>query len=252
MRSSPDSFDQKSQEYFQSRIHREGEDLEILSNWVEGSTPAVDVACGAGHTANAVKQNGVRTVIALDPAPNMVKTALTEYRGLKGLISTAEALPLQSGRMGAVTCRIAAHHFTDVERFLHEAHRVLRTGGILAFEDNIAPADPVLDEFINRIETWRDPTHVRSYTREEWEEGIRGAGFEIREIKSMKRTLDYETWIENQDPPGNVREQIRKQFMNPPSGANDTFNINIDDGEIQSFRNLNILVRAVKSSPGTP
>ena len=33
-----------------------------------------------------------------------------------------------------VTCRIAAHHFPDAQRFLHESARVLRPGGLLLLQ----------------------------------------------------------------------------------------------------------------------
>jgi len=43
------------------------------------------------------------------------------------------------GAFDLVTCRIAAHHFADIGRFLRESARALRPGGLLAVVDNVVP-----------------------------------------------------------------------------------------------------------------
>lgn len=72
------------------------------------------------------------------------------------------------GAFDAVTCRIAPHHFADIGRFIAEAVRVLRPGGLLAVVDNIVPGSRLrgkkadrrraAGEYINIFEKLRDPT----------------------------------------------------------------------------------------------
>src|SRR5690606_39820909 len=61
----------------------------------------------------------------------------------------AEDLPFADGSFDLVTCRIAPHHFADVQRAVHEVARVLRPGGLFLLIDSVAPEDPELDEFLN-------------------------------------------------------------------------------------------------------
>ncbi|MDZ7688797.1 MAG: methyltransferase domain-containing protein [Halobacteriales archaeon] len=246
-----ESFGENSFSYAESPAHRMGDDLETLRDWVSESEPdrVLDVATGAGHTAGAVGEAvGEETLVcATDISPEMVRTAVSRY-DVEGVVADAEELPFVSSSFDAVTCRIAAHHFPNPRAFLEEVRRVLSPDGVFAFEDNVAPDDDELDAFLNEVERTRDPTHVRSYTVGEWERWLDEAGFEVHEASVVKKNLDYETWIESLDTPEENRERVETLLREPPIGnpeqARELFEISCEDGEVESFSNLKLLVLA--------
>ena len=48
------AFGNRANSYLISKTHREGDDLDMLSDWSLGSKLTLDIATGAGHTANAI------------------------------------------------------------------------------------------------------------------------------------------------------------------------------------------------------
>lgn len=244
-RETADSFGRSAGAYLESVVHRTGDDLGQLATWAGSADRALDVATGAGHTAGAVLEAGAGRVIATDASPPMVATAETEYPGIEGTVADAERLPFQSEAFDAVTCRIAAHHFPDPRAFVAEVARVVKPSGTFAFEDNIAPDDQALDNFLNRVERLRDPTHVRSHTEAEWLGWLREAGFSVEQAAVMEKEIPYRPWVEQLDVPASTRKEIEQMFKAAPSAATERFDIEIDDaGRLESFSNLKLLVRA--------
>ncbi|MEY7851077.1 class I SAM-dependent methyltransferase [Natrarchaeobius sp. A-rgal3] len=237
------AFDESASEYLESNVHRAGDDLAQLASWCSEANRALDVATGAGHTASAIADHGVEEVIATDAAPRMIETATTEF-SLTGVVADAERLPFADERFDAVACRIAAHHFPDPEAFVDEVARVTAEGGIFALEDNVAPAESELDSFLNRVERLRDPTHVRSHTESEWRRWLTEAGFDVEERLLLSKEIDYPDWVRQLETPAENRAKLREAFADPPAGAADLFDITYEDGELVSFSNLKLLVRA--------
>ncbi|WP_252698394.1 class I SAM-dependent methyltransferase [Natronosalvus vescus] len=238
------AFDDAAAHYLESDVHRRGADLERLADWCRDATRALDVATGAGHTAGAVADRGVNSVIAADAAPSMVATTLEAYDGLEGAVVDAERLPFASGAFDAVTCRIAAHHFPDPVEFVSAVARVLEPGGTFAFEDSVAPEDESLGTFINRVERLRDPTHVECYTIKRWLEWLRAAGFEIETTERMKKRLDFEDWADGQSCTGEPREEVERLLREASPDAKAAFDIEEVDGRVESFANHKCLIRA--------
>lgn len=240
------SFGEHASAYVDSRVHRIGDDLERLSGWCADAGCALDVATGAGHTASAIFDHGVERVVAADAAPDMVETAMDVNAGLDGVVAGAEDLPFADDAFDAVACRIAAHHFPDPGAFVREVARVTGDGGTFAFEDNIAPADDDLDAFLNDVERLRDPTHHRSHRESAWVEWIEAAGFTVEETRVVKKEIGYESWVEQLDTPEENRRELRARFADPPEGAAELYEITHEDGDVVSFSNLKILVRATR------
>ena len=121
--------------------------------------------------------------------------------------------------------------------------------GVFAFEDNVAPDDSELDEYLNNIERLRDPTHVRSYTVGEWKRWFEEAGLDVRESRVTKKRLDYDTWIDSLDTSEENRERVESMLRKPPVEnpelAREIFEISCDeDCAVKSFSNLKLLVCA--------
>ncbi|MFC5369082.1 class I SAM-dependent methyltransferase [Salinirubrum litoreum] len=243
-RSAAARFGEHAGAYLDSSVHRAGDDLDQLTDWVGPADRALDVATGAGHTAGALLDAGVDSVVAADAAPEMVATTREAYPGVEGVVGDAERLPFASDSFDAVTCRIAAHHFPDPAAFVAEVARVLEPGGVFAFEDNVAPDDDTLDEFLNTVERTRDPTHVRSHRVGDWHAWLRAEGLTVERSRVVTKTLDYDEWVGNVDAPAERRRRLRAVFTDRPPGATELFEIVESDGEVDSFANLKLLLRA--------
>jgi ubiquinone/menaquinone biosynthesis C-methylase UbiE len=246
-RQTADSFGVAAEAYLDSDVHRKGDDLDTLASWCAGATRALDVATGAGHTAGAVAATGVPRTVAADASPDMVATTVAEFGGVEGVVADAERLPFSSDSFDAATCRIAAHHFPDPEAFVDEVARVVEPGGTFAFEDNVAPEDEALGEFINRVEGLRDTTHVESYATSQWHEWLTDAGFEVEETLHLKKTLEFDPWTAAQSLSEETYREVEDVLLNASAEASAFFEVDVVDGSVESFANLKTLIRATRA-----
>ena len=161
-------FGRSADEYVKSSGHRKGADLQKLVEIarVTGIEHVLDVATGGGHTANAFAPL-VHKVTAVDLTPEMLTAAETYIKGnghsnVVFVEGDAEKLPFQDHSFDLVTCRIAPHHFPNVQQFVSEVHRVLKANGRFLLDDNVAPEGNEYDHFYNKIEKIRDYSHFRA------------------------------------------------------------------------------------------
>jgi ubiquinone/menaquinone biosynthesis C-methylase UbiE len=99
---------------------------------VRSGARLLDVACGPGDGAAAAAKRGARAT-GIDFAKSMVLQASRLHPLVEFRIGDAEALPFDPGRFDAVMINFGILHFADPDRAIAEAHRVLRSGGSLAF-----------------------------------------------------------------------------------------------------------------------
>lgn len=191
------------QAYVVSPGHAHGPDLDRL---VIGLAPkpgerAVDVATGAGHTALRLAEHGAEVSI-VDITQEMLEDALTlaqeHHLTLTALKAPAEALPFSDKSFDLVTCRRAAHHFTDIAEFLSEAHRILRTGGRLGISDMTGSQSGI--PWLNRVESLRDPSHRRALAPDEWYALLIEADFHDIVIELSEELMNPLAWLAPVDP----------------------------------------------------
>ena len=245
-RSAASAFGAHADAYRDSTVHREGDDLDRLATWCSDADRAVDIATGAGHTAEAILGAGVDRVVAADAAPEMVATAVASAPGVEGAVADAERLPFTEDSVDAAACRIAARHVPDPAAFVAEVARVVDPGGTFAFQDNVAPGDGRRDEFLNTVERRRVPTHVRSHTVTDWLTWLENAGFTIETTDVITKSLDYEEWLGNVDASAERRRRVAAAFEDPPDGAAEAFSVTTGDDGVESFANRKLLVRATR------
>jgi SAM-dependent methyltransferase len=186
--------------YASAPLFATGDDLRWLveAAALTGRERVLDLGTAAGHTALALAPRAALTV-GLDPAPAMLRQArgLATARSVERLpfvVSFADPLPFADGAFDLVTCRLAAHHFPDLPGVLYEVERVLRPGGRLLVVDTIAPEDDALDEFINEVETLRDPSHAHDYRLSEWADALNGFGLRYDLLRRWELPLDFTAW----------------------------------------------------------
>ena len=81
---------------------------------------AVELGAGAGF--------------ATDVIPDLVRTDTLAYRGVDRVVD-AMAMPWKDGELRAIFMLNVLHHLPDPARFLQEAQRVLKPGGLLVITD---------------------------------------------------------------------------------------------------------------------
>ncbi|MEW5963209.1 MAG: methyltransferase domain-containing protein [Pseudomonadota bacterium] len=199
--------------YATSTVHAAGESLGMLVARI-APTPewrVLDVATGAGHMAAAIAPH-VAEVVASDITEEMLaETArMAVARGLANVGTTraeAGALPFADASFDAVVCRLAAHHFPSIPRFVAEVRRVLVPGGTFGLVDNVGPDAEILpghtadgiaaaDAAYDAFERLRDPSHVRALTREEWRRVITREGVSIASEELIAKELAFGPWVE--------------------------------------------------------
>ncbi len=199
-----EQFGKTAASYLTSTPHALGKSLERLvaltapqKNW-----RALDVATGGGHVAYTFAPH-VDRIWATDITQEMLDMVKGEAakRGLANLRTTyakAEALPFEDGTFDLVTCRIAPHHFDSIPEFLSEVHRVLKASGLAAIVDNVVPAGSVGD-YVNAFERFRDPSHLRSWTMEEWRTAFKKAGFAVTHEEQLYKQMEFKSWAARHD-----------------------------------------------------
>jgi ubiquinone/menaquinone biosynthesis C-methylase UbiE len=197
-------FGKTAASYLTSTPHAKGKSLERLVELVEPQKNwrMLDIATGGGHVAYIFSEHVAR-VWATDITDEMLTLVHNEAqkRGLANIrtaYAKAETLPFEDDSFDLVTCRIAPHHFDSIPAFLRETHRVLVKGGTLALVDNVVPTGSVGD-YINAFERFRDPSHLRSWTMEEWREALAAAGFAIGHEEQIFKSMDFSSWSERHD-----------------------------------------------------
>jgi SAM-dependent methyltransferase len=189
-----DVWSERAEAYRQSEAHREGPDLDLVVEWATGARTALDVATGGGHVARRLRQAGLE-VVTSDPAPGMQPD----------VVNRAEELPFADSSFDVVACRVAAHHFEDVETAIGEMGRVARDRVLVV--DNLFISDTA-----EEAERVRDPSHVRNYSESEWRGLFERAGLRVDDVRRFEKPIELEPWLERagctDDDAARVRELL--------------------------------------------
>lgn len=197
-----EQFGRAPEEYTLSASHSDPEMLQRMSRLVE-LTPAhraLDLATGSGHTALQLAGHFTQ-VIALDVTPEMLRetrdnAASRLVTNLSTVLGEVRELPFADGVFDVVACRIAPHHFSNLDASLQETARVLRPGGKFYVLDCSAPDDPEALAFIDEIEKLRDPSHVALYPPQRWLKALATAALKVKDITLLPRRYDLFSWLD--------------------------------------------------------
>lgn len=244
-------FGANASAYATSKVHAKGDSLTRL---VELTQPQpdwqmLDVAAAAGHTAFAFAPH-VAHVFATDLTPQMITVAanLAKEKALGNLtfeLVDAEDLPYQDGTFDLVTCRIAPHHFPNIQQFLHEAARVLKPEGLLAVVDNIVPGTHLhgkkarlvneAGRYINAFEKLRDPSHNRCWSLNEWQVGYRKAGFTVQDQELLSKEMAFGSWVTRMGTSAKDVIRLKAMLVQAPTAVSDFLTPQISNDKI-TFR----------------
>ena len=224
-------FDRAAAAYGTSPIFAQGRDLALM---VEATTPTtamtvLDVGCAAGHTALAFAPH-VREVVGVDLSRDMLVEAARQAtaRGIANVRweeASAAALPYTDATFDIVACRMVVHHFPALVPALAEMARVLKPGGQIIVVDIVSPEDDALADFINQIETLRDPSHSRDWTISEWQAAGKEIGVPFTVVTRWDLPLDFADWTARQQTPPDSITRLEALFDSASPAAYEAFGI---------------------------
>ncbi|MCB9461907.1 MAG: methyltransferase domain-containing protein [Anaerolineaceae bacterium] len=245
-------FSQFAEGYVTSKTHSKGSDLEKL---VEIADPqpewkVLDIATGGGHTARTFAAH-VQEVVASDISPDMLAAARAsmEKQGVKNVTfkeADAENLPFEDNTFDLVTCRIAPHHFPNVQKFVSEAARVVKPGHVFLMQDQLVPDADHDARYIDQFETLRDPSHDRVYNRSEWQIMFENAGLTVFNLEAIAKRKSFHEWVQTQDCSEEVVNELVRMIHDAPEGVAEWFEpLNFDQPDA-SFQHRYIIIAGRK------
>lgn len=250
---SQERFGKYAQGYVTSQTHSAQSELEVLGSFAEAQPGwrMLDIATGGGHTSLYFASR-VKEVVAVDLTEGMLWAARS-YHASKSATnlfyaaSDAENLPFPAESFDLVTCRIAAHHFPDVNAFVKEGARVLRKGGRFVFQDQVVPDDGEAGKYVNDFERKRDPSHNYAYNRQDWISFFERAGLLVSGSQVIRKKHNFLNWAQMQNcSPETIAEVAEMAIQAMPVAQEWLQPENFSDLPTASFYNRHIILLATK------
>lgn len=142
----------------------------------------LDIGCGTGAFLQLLQQAGIEAK-GIDADPGQVERC--KNKGLSAEVADGmEFLLGHKGQFSGIFCAHVVEHLTgdQVAHLASASFDALEKGGVAVF---VTPNPNALHVHLN--EFWRDPTHVRMYSKEALAFLLAGAGFTIETSGDNKR-----------------------------------------------------------------
>src|SRR5579862_2979768 len=238
-RAAQQQFDRQSDRYGQGHILSDVSDVKEALRRLTWLKPgrALDVATGAGHTGLCLASVGWQGTLADISTAMLERAAATaRERGLQVETRqhTAESFPYTDDTFDLVTCRVAAHHFSDTAAFVRETARVLKPdGAFLLIDGSIEDNQPAAEEWIHTVEKLRDPSHHRFLSQETWTRLCEDAGLRVvfSELQPFKQP-DLNWYFDTAGTTPENRKKVLELVRYAPSEARSLFRLGEEEGKI--------------------
>lgn len=209
-----DQFTRQAASFARLPSHEAATELLLDMAGADGAGSLLDVACGPGLVACAAARRAGR-VTGIDLTPAMIEHAqhLQAKLGLLNIewrVGEATALPFENDAFDAVTTRYSLHHLPDPDLAVAELVRVAKPGARVAIADMVLPR--AQGTAYDRMERLRDPSHVRTLTREELATLAIGAGLRDLRRADYAFSLDLERLMRSSFPGPGSAERVRALF----------------------------------------
>lgn len=209
----------------------------------------LDVATGAGHTGLHLASLGHQVTCADVARPMLDRTreaAVERGLTIETVLHAAEKFPHADGAFELVTCRVAAHHFSEPGRFFAETARVLRPGGhFLLIDGSIEDDQPEAEAWIHQVEKLRDPSHARFLSPSGWQSLCGTAGLAVVHAALVPMKMpDLDWYFETANTSTANRAAVLELVRSAPTQARDQFRLGEEDGKIVWWwRRLTLIAR---------
>ncbi|KES23733.1 MULTISPECIES: bifunctional 2-polyprenyl-6-hydroxyphenol methylase/3-demethylubiquinol 3-O-methyltransferase UbiG [Pseudomonas] len=168
---------------------------ELIEGFPIGADDSVlDIGCGDGGFTLFAGRQGAEIFVA-DINQSSVDTAVarvreTAARAVHPLVTDANPIPLEDGRVNRVIAMEVLEHVEDPARFLAELVRVARPGSLFLLTVPDAFGEKA-QQGIAPDSYFQQPNHIHIFERERFETLVREAGLEVerRTTYGFYRTL---------------------------------------------------------------
>jgi ubiquinone/menaquinone biosynthesis C-methylase UbiE len=176
----------------------------------------LDVACGGGIVVCAFAPH-LRQATGIDMTPAMLDRArrLAAERGIANVAwreGDVASLPWPDASFTIVASRFAVHHFPDPAAVMREMVRVCAPGGRVVLVDTCASPDPAKAAKFNRLETLRDPSHVRALALAELQDLFRNPGLALPQTSFYELRDTVQSLLARSFPNPGDEEKITEIF----------------------------------------
>lgn len=236
-----EQFNNQAKFYSSSKTFSTGESLDILSNLFNKKKfkSGLDIGTGAGFAAFELSKS-CEKVEATDISEGMINEAkkIMKERKINNLnfnICSAEELKYSDKEFDIVTCRTAAHHFLDVEKFCSEVHRVLKDEGEFIIVDTITSDQIKLNNWHQEVELIRDKSHIKNLSLIEWKSILKISKFSFLDIIQSRVTMNLNDWMERSGTSDEDKKILKDKFQNSNEKIKRFFGIKILNNDISFY-----------------
>ena len=236
-----EQFNNQAKFYSSSKTFSTGESLDILSNLFNKKKfkSGLDIGTGAGFAAFELSKS-CEKVEATDISEGMINEAkkIMKERKINNLnfnICSAEELKYSDKEFDIVTCRTAAHHFLDVEKFCSEVRRVLKDEGEFIIVDTITSDQIKLNNWHQEVELIRDKSHIKNLSLIEWKSILKISKFSFLDIIQSRVTMNLNDWMERSGTSDKDKKILKDKFQNSKEKIKRFFGIKILNNDISFY-----------------
>lgn len=110
---------------------------EHMAQRAAGCASVLDIGCGGGALAAALRRQGIADVWGLDPSPYLLQHAAAANPGIPFVQGIAENTGFSAGRFDAIAVCFVLHEIPGrhIRRSLKEFHRIMKPGGLLQISE---------------------------------------------------------------------------------------------------------------------
>ena len=236
-----EQFNNQAKFYSSSKTFSAGESLDILSSLLNKKKfeSGLDIGTGAGFAAFELSKS-CKKVEATDISEGMINEAkkIMKERKINNLnfnICSAEELNYSDKKFDIVTCRTAAHHFLDVEKFCSEVHRVLKDEGEFIIVDTITSDQIKLNNWHQEVELIRDKSHMKNLSLIEWKNILKISKFSFLDIIQSRVTMNLNDWMERSGTSDKDKKILKDKFQNSDEKIKSFFGIKNLNSDISFY-----------------
>jgi SAM-dependent methyltransferase len=199
-----------------ARLPAHADGLELLRKLasIKPGQRVLDAACGPGLLACALAADGAE-LTGLDLTPAMLREAERRSTAQGQKISWIEGditcLPFADESFDLVCSRYSLHHLLSPAQALAEMIRVCRPGGRVLIADVVVSEEASAD--YDRIERWRDPSHVHALSRREFASLWSKSGLRILALENHGVRVELSAQLAVSFPVAGGAELIKNRLL---------------------------------------
>lgn len=157
--------------------------------------------------------------------------AISRISNVNCKIHNPEDLPYTNDSFDLLVCQHMAHTFNDLDGWLREADRILRPEGLAAVETLLVPGTRLRGkkarrlreaaEYLNAFFQLHSQKPYSYASKNNWEDLLVAAGFEIQKLETAERIVDFSVWTDEVSLSWEDRLRLKVMLVQAPEKASE-------------------------------